>query len=148
MTFYREKFKIYSFDCDHNAKTRLEPLVAYMGEASIQETIKVMEGVKGYENYAWVLYQWEINILDLPKMYDEVYIETALTGTKKFYAYRTFRIFDEDENLLVEGKTKWLLLDRKTGIPTRIPDAMMDYYKLDDGAEKVGKDLKIKEVEF
>ena len=148
MTFYKERFKIHSFDCDHNEKARLESLVAYMGEASIGETTKVMEGVTEYDDYIWIVYQWEIDIFDLPSMFDEITIETASVGTKKFYAYRNFKIIDDNGKEYVEGRTKWLLLDGKTGMPTRIPEELMSRYKTKEGLPQVGKDLKVKKLDY
>ncbi|WP_099203599.1 acyl-[acyl-carrier-protein] thioesterase [Miniphocaeibacter massiliensis] len=144
MKHYTDRYKIYSFNCDHNFKATIQSLVEYMAETSIGETDDVMKGVTEYDDYFWIVYQWEIDIFDIPNYSDEINIETVSAGTKKFYAYRNFRVFDDNGKDYIKGKTKWLLLDRKTYMPTRIPDDLINRYGIEKDLDIVGKDLKIK----
>ena len=77
-------------------------LVGY-GKNTIEET-----GV------VWILLDWKFEIIERPKYGQNIKVRTWSRKMEKCSAYRDFKVFDENENVLAIATTKWVLLDAST----------------------------------
>ncbi|HHX70568.1 MAG: acyl-ACP thioesterase domain-containing protein [Miniphocaeibacter sp.] len=147
--YHSENYKIYSFNCNENGEASYQSLVQYMIETSIEQTNIVMKNNHDFDDYFWVIYQWDIDFIKRPKMGDEIIIETVSAGAKKFYAYRNFTIFDEEGNVFVQAKSKWLLLNKNRKMPVRVPDELINLYGKDESLEVINGEFDFnKDLEF
>lgn len=143
MSYYSEKYKVYGFNCNKDLEMRVESLFQFMIETSVKQTEKLMIDNMDYEDYFWVIYQWDVEIIKRPKYNDEIIVDTISVGANKFYAYRNFTIFDEEGNIFVKAKTKWLLLNKNRKMPVRIPMELMELYGSDESLRRIEKEFKI-----
>lgn len=142
--YYTENYKIYSFNCDESSNASIESLFQYMIETSIAQTEIVMKDNHEYDDYFWVINQWDVEIIKRPKRNDEIMVETISAGAKKFYAYRNFTIYDGEGNIYVKAMSRWLILDKKTKRPVRVPEELIDLYGVDKSLDYIKKDFKYK----
>ena len=93
-------------------------------------------------NGSWIIYQWDVDIYDMPERFDDLTIQTYHTYTRKFYAFRNYDVFRNGE-LIVRAKTKWLLVNPEKKLPMRIDDELGVIYGREDGYDIVQNDLKL-----
>lgn len=101
--------KVMNVFCGINSKIRLNKLFDYMLECSIKQEEILKEQLKDL-NGSWIIYQWDVDIHDMPERFDDLTIQTYHTYTRKFYAFRNYDVFKNGE-LIVRAKTKWLLVN-------------------------------------
>ena len=92
---------------------------------------------------AWVAASYRVNIRRLPKIEEEIFIETWIADCLAVTSQRCYRIKDEQGNILIEGLTHWALIDSKTLRPVSIMKNLtidmdeIDGEKLAFSAEKI-----------
>ena len=112
-----------------------------MLECSIKQEEILKEQLKDL-NGSWIIYQWDVDIHDMPERFDDLTIQTYHTYTRKFYAFRNYDVFKNGE-LIVRAKTKWLLVNPEKKLPMRISDELGVIYGREDGYDIVEKDLEL-----
>lgn len=79
------------------------------------------------EGMGWILLNWQIEIIEMPKYPKEYCFTTEARGFYKFYAMRDFIIYDgERETLRV--KTLWSIIDLEKRSLIRIPESLTPYF--------------------
>ena len=127
--------------CGSNSKIRLNKLFDYMLECSIKQEELLKEKLQNL-NGSWIIYQWDVDILELPEKFDDLIIQTYHTYTRKFYAFRNYDVY-KDDKLIVRAKTKWLLINHEKKLPMRLSNELALIYEREDGYDIVEKDLEI-----
>ena len=112
-----------------------------MLECSIKQEEILKEKLENL-NGSWIIYQWDVDIYDMPKKFDDLTIQTYPTYTRKFYAFRNYDVF-RNGKLIVRAKTKWLLVNPEKKLPMRIGDELGVIYGREDGYDIVEKDLEL-----
>ena len=97
---------------------------------------------------AWVLLDWKIEVLEAPKMNEELRVETWIEPLKSpFGTIRSFLGYVGDK-LCAKGITKWVLLDVATGRPSKLDTALIESYGINEGSAFEGSKIeKIAEPE-
>ncbi|MDU1832345.1 MAG: thioesterase [Finegoldia magna] len=133
--------KVMNVFCGANSKIRLNKLFDYMLECSIKQEELLKEKLQNL-NGSWIIYQWDVDIFELPEKFDDLIIQTYHTYTRKFYAFRNYDVY-KDNKLIVRAKTKWLLINHEKKLPMRLSDELALIYGREDGYDIVEKDLEI-----
>ena len=133
--------KVMNVFCGTNSKIRLNKLFDYMLECSMKREDILKEKLKDL-NGNWIIYQWDVDIYDMPDKLDDLTIQTYHTYTRKFYAFRNYDVY-KDNKLIVRAKTKWLLINHEKKLPMRLSDELALIYGREDGYDIVEKDLEI-----
>lgn len=63
-----------------------------------------------------------------PKYNDEITIKTWPRILEKFYSYRDFEIYDNNNSLIAIATSKWIMINVKTGKIERITDDILKAY--------------------
>lgn len=125
-----KKYEINYYDVDKNLDCKLSSIVNFLCDAGnvqaegLGETIEALVA----NNYAWVFYKYDITIHKYPKYRDVVNVETEAAGFNKFYAFRKYRIKDENGNIFVEAIALFFLIDITRRRPKRISQEQIDLY--------------------
>jgi len=83
--------------------------------------------------FAWILYRWKINVKRLPSLGEKLTVRTWSSGMERIYAYRSFRIFDEQDNIICEALSTWLVINiEKRSVCSVPPDIFDKYVNLDE----------------
>lgn len=138
--------KVMNVFCGTNSKIRLNKLFDYMLECSIKQEEILKEKLKDL-NGSWIIYQWDVDIHDMPERFDDLTIQTYHTYTRKFYAFRNYDVF-RNGKLIVRAKTKWLLVNPEKKLPIRIGDDLGVIYGREDGYEIIEKDVELLDGDY
>lgn len=63
----------------------------------------------------WILLSWKIKVIERPKFSDNLKVKTWSRLIDKFYAYRDFEVYDENNNLIAIATSKWVFIDIEKG---------------------------------
>ncbi len=103
-------------------------------DAAADSAIKVSETL----GVAWVLTDWKVCVQEFPRYGQKIKVETWSEGlTSPFGTSRNFYLY-ADEKLCVEGTSKWVRLDLKTGRPMKVEADLLDRYGPEPGKKVFG----------
>ena len=101
------------------------------------------------ENHmAWVLSSWQICVNRLPKLAEEIVIQTWPYEMKGFYGFRNFCLNDKMGNRLAYANSIWVLMDTLTGHPIKVPQDMCEKYGTNPPIpmESKGRKIRVPEI--
>ncbi|MBN1543778.1 hypothetical protein JW992_16665 [candidate division KSB1 bacterium] len=76
------------------------------------------------ENLFWVLSLLKFTFHDYPRLRSQIVVTTWPTGFNRYYANRAFSVRDEGGAIVVEGQSRWLVVDLVSRRPCHIPEWM------------------------
>jgi medium-chain acyl-[acyl-carrier-protein] hydrolase len=80
-------------------------------------------------NSAWVVRDMRLLLWDAPALGDEIHLATWLSGYRRVQATREYCIWQEPEKrLIARAQGRWAYVDREQGLPTRIPDDLIERF--------------------
>ena len=83
-------------------------------------------------NWGWIVNFWQIDILRLPKLGEEVVTGTSPYSLKGFMGLRNFMMETKEGERLVNVNSVWSLLDLQGLKPVRVPEEMYGVYTLNE----------------
>lgn len=131
---YSEQFIINFKDIDKGRYLKDEGILEIFENIATHHSDAVGFGVNDYasSNVAWIILEWEIKVLKRPKYGELLNVNTwgrtSQSKLSKAFTYRDFEMYDQDNNLLVIGSSKWALLNVKERKPIIITDEIMEKY--------------------
>lgn len=117
-------------DCFYHEQTNIVSILGFFNEIA-QEAGFYYDKEKNIlkdESLAWIILNWDIDIIRYPKYREQVKVCTIARSIDRFIAFREFQMFDENEQLLARGKSKWILLNLEKRRPAVARDYMYDLY--------------------
>ena len=144
---YKEKFKIGLKDVWAKDEVSNIAILEYLEDVAAYHSDSVGIGINTTEetHLNWLLLDWELEVLKRPRYGQVLDIHTWSRGIEKFYAFRDFEIYDEENNLCAIATSKWLLVDSKTGKIARVKPKIADKYQ-SETEKAVFKEEKIKKI--
>lgn len=121
---------------------KVTSLIDYLQDCSTFQSESMGLGVDHAREtgLAWLLSAWEIEVLALPRLGDEIRVSTWATGVKGLRAGRNFLICsaadERSERPFVRAASSWFMFDANAGRPVRAPKEEIDPYV--KSAEKDG----------
>lgn len=70
----------------------------------------------------WVLSRLVIEMDEMPKIYDEFFVETWVESAMRYFTNRSFRIEDKDGKSIGYGRSIWAMIDTESRQPTNLMD--------------------------
>lgn len=125
---FRETSRIRYFDAEPSGRASVPAMCRLLEEAASSQTERLGLSIRQVieTSRMWVLTRFAVSVITLPRMGDEVSVETwASDRTGGVRAYRDFRMRDAGGNVLAEAASLWLLLDLKTRRLVRLPDSVL-----------------------
>lgn len=123
-SIYYHTFQVSSKDCTKHKTIKLPNLLDHMQEAAWSNaialgfsTIDLMEN-----NITWVMNRMRTEIHRLPNHREEIRVETWPAAMDKYFTKRDFRVWGDNEELLVEATSNWLVMDISTRKLIAIPE--------------------------
>lgn len=126
---FKGPFLIRTYEIDNKKNVTIPSLMKLMHEAAMQNVLNLKLSVWDLEPHkiSWVLMRKKISIDRLPRLGETIHIETHPAGFEKFFTYRDYKVFDENDQLIAFASSTWLLMDTEKRRMTRIPDFILDY---------------------
>lgn len=136
--------KIRYSEVDKNGKLKLTNILDYMQDTSTFDTDKQGHDVNTVNalNYAWVILEWQIEIIRIPKLYENIKVVTYPYNFKSFLGYRNYYIEDENNEIIIKADSTWALVDTSTKKAIKIDRNIFSY------DEENQLDMKLKKDKF
>ena len=130
MNIYTKKFDITFSDIDINNELSNKGILRIM-----QEIAGLHSSFLGYglndapkTGYAWLLLNWKLKVFSRPKWGEALTVNTWSKSMNPLFAYRDIEIFDDKNNLIAVGSSKWILFDINKKSLIKIPDEVKDKF--------------------
>jgi len=117
-------------DCFYHEQTNIVSILGFFNEIA-QEAGYYYDKEKNIlkdESLAWIILNWDIDINIYPKYREQIKVCTIARSIDRFVAFREFQLFDEKDQLLARGKSKWILLNLEKRRPAVARDYMYALY--------------------
>lgn len=132
---FEDDYKLQIRDIGKNSEITNKALLGIMEDIAGLHSAKVGFGLYDIPktNLTWVLLDWKLQVISRLKYGDKVHVETWSRYIYKCYAYRDFKIYDSNMNLVAIATSKWVLIDTKKNKIKRIEDYVKDSYESEIG---------------
>ncbi|WP_294341985.1 acyl-ACP thioesterase domain-containing protein [uncultured Clostridium sp.] len=144
---FERNHKVAYGETSKNGEVFVSEIVNYMVETSINhgENLGIGVDYQKSKGEAWILYRWDITFNEMPRFYEDLKVTTECMGANKFYAYRKFNIY-RNEQCLIDAKSQWVYLDFNKRKVKRITEKDIEKFDV-KGKETLSFDKLLKEKE-
>ena len=133
-------------------------ILKMLEEIAEQNSFEVGYGLENLAetNAAWLLLDWQVEIIKRPKYKEKITVETWSRKMERCYGFRDFEIYNQQNELIVKGTSKWVLVDIEKRRPIRIDEEVNKKYAVyndkgynvfENEIEKI-EELKEEELNF
>ena len=128
---FEKHYTVGNRDVGTNNKATNKAMLKYLENIACRHSDEVGYGINTIEQtgVVWILLDWKFKVIERPLYGQTIKVKTWSRKMEKFYAYRDFEIYDENDNILAIATTKWVLLDANTRKIQRIPEELVSKYK-------------------
>ena len=94
---YEKMYEIHYYECDKNLNCTLESIMNFLGDVGNKhaESLNVGMDYLTERNITWVFYKYNIKVNRYPEYEEKIRVKTVAEEFKKFYALRSYEIYDE-----------------------------------------------------
>lgn len=124
------EYEIRFYESDYLKRVTVPVLLRLCDDVAVFQSEHLGSGVDDLKkkNMAWMMNLWNIEFFDLPVYRETVKVSTVALGSKKFYAFRNYKIHGADGRLCFQANSRWILFDLEHGRPMRMPPELMESY--------------------
>lgn len=135
-------------DVDRNFELKNTSLLAFFEDTACIHSEIAGYGITTMEQTrkTWMVLNWKVKLFKRPKINDKIKIITWSRKVEKIYAFRNFKIVDEDGNVIGIAKSKWLLIDIDLGKFIKIEDSVFAPYKSENLDVDLSEFIRIKDT--
>ncbi len=128
---YKEKFKIGLKDVWKDKEVSNKAILEYLENIGAYHSDSIGYGINtsAETHLSWILLDWKVKVIKRPEYGQTLNIHTWSRSIIKYYAYRDFEIYDENNNLCVIASSKWLLINNQTGKIAKVQPEMASKYE-------------------
>jgi medium-chain acyl-[acyl-carrier-protein] hydrolase len=137
--FHTDPTRIRGYEIDLAQQASLPSMIRMMHEAAMQHVLKLKISAKELApmNLGWVLHQQKIEIFRRPSLGEHLKILTHPSGKSGIMTYRDFHFYDQNEQLLAQASTAWLLFNTSTRRIARFPPFIDEWLEKANELEKL-----------
>ena len=112
---HQEWYKVKGYDVDQHLKMKITSLIQALHDTAIEQVIKLKISATELKpmGLGWVLVNQNLEIFDYPVMGQRIKLKTYPSGKDRLYTYRDYYLHNEDDQLLAQASTAWILMDIK-----------------------------------
>lgn len=121
---YTGEYTIRTYEIDQMRRVTIGSLIKLMQEAAMQNVMELGLSVWDLEvqRISWVVLRMDIDFFRLPALGETISVTTHGAGFDKLFAYRDYRVRDQQGNAVAQASSTWLLMDIESRKMARIPD--------------------------
>lgn len=123
------KFFIGFRDISHLNELTNTAMLAYLENMGGIHSDLVGNGLNSKNTCTWVLLSWKVKILKRPKFGDTIKIVTWSREMEKFYAYRDYKVYNEEGELICIATSKWVYIDIEKGKIIKVSEEVQELYQ-------------------
>ncbi|WP_195575340.1 acyl-[acyl-carrier-protein] thioesterase [Paenibacillus sp. 1001270B_150601_E10] len=129
-TYWSDSIALHSDHCDSLKRCRLSSLLGWMQRAADADIARLGIPIEELmeQEMAWMLTTLDLELDRMPRYGDVLRIETWHKGEKGVQWLRDFRIYDENEAIIGQARTTWVLVNlakrrilRASALPYEVP---------------------------
>lgn len=130
MELYERKFHIEICDIDTKNELTNYGILRMMQEIAGAHSDALGISINHIEErpYTWILLNWKLKVFSRPKWNSILLVKTWPSSSDKLYSYRDFEIFDEDNNLIAQATSKWVLINVNTSSIEKTSQELLNIY--------------------
>ena len=131
---YKETFKPGLKDIGKDNKVKNRGILEFLENIASYHSDSVGYGANdiNIKGTAWILLEWKLEVIKRPKYGQILNINTWARGINKFFTYRDYEVYDDENNLCAIASSKWALINIKNRKMERITEEIMEPYKLEE----------------
>ena len=125
MTFIQtDTYAVRGYECDANGRLSVPTLMNWMQESANRNAIDYGIGIDDLarQNLGWMLMRFRLHMHQYPRYGQSVQVVTYPTIVEKYFIYRDFRVLADDDTLLAEASSTWLVFDQTKRAMAPLPD--------------------------
>ena len=129
--FITEKeFLVQNNEVDKYNNIYPEMILSYLQDTAMEQSENIGVGLEFLikENLNWILIRYHVQILRYPQINEKIKVLTHAVGFNKMFAYRDFKVQNEEGKVLVTAGTQWLLVDATSHKMLKIDDQFYKAY--------------------
>lgn len=140
--FITEKFHIGLRDIGIGNKLKNKSLLGFFEDIGGMHSDIAGLGVEDIKRtkLSWIILGWKVKIIKRPNYGEYITVKTWSSGSNKFYSFRDFEVYNEDQELIAIGTSKWLLYDIEKNRVAQLTEELIKPYEQE-------KDKKVFEEE-
>ena len=119
-----DTFTIRGYECDASGRISIPALMNMMQESANRNALDYGIGIADLaeRGVGWMLMRFQLRMHQYPRYGQTIRVVTYPTEVEKYFIYRDFRILAEDDTLLAEAGSTWLVfsIEKRTMVP--MPD--------------------------
>ena len=126
-----EGYRIKLSDIGKDNKATNKAILSYLEDVGGKHSDIAGYGVLDIErtHLSWVLIEWKLKIIRRPNYAEKIKAVTWSRNSIRCYAFRDFKLYDEQNNVIAVATTKWVLVDTEKGKIVRIENDILEKYK-------------------
>jgi len=132
---FKKKIELLFHDADWTGHVSAKALSNYLQSTATLHSRSLGTSIDHFSvsNLTWVYSRFHLFIDEYPVYTSTIFIETWRSQTKGPFAYREFKIYN-DENKIIAGATASLaLIDKTTRKPVDIPEVLLNQFSPESG---------------
>ena len=118
-------------EIDKNNKVTNKAILSYLEDIGGKHSNIAGYGILDIPktHLTWLLLEWKMQVIRRPNYDEKIKVITWSKDTVKCYAYRDFKIYDEQGNVIVLATSKWVLVDTQNERIVMIEPELLEKYK-------------------
>ncbi len=121
-SLWQEPFRVNWYDTDLNGQIKMSSIANYLQESAWRHAEHLGFGYEDARNRNeyWVIIALMVKMIGYPRWGQRIIVETWPKGIERLFAYRDFKIMDEDGTVLGAATSTWMILDLDTHRPKKV----------------------------
>lgn len=120
---YTKKYQVHTYEVDNDNTLTITALFHYLQDVMIENANSYGASTRFHheKGLAWVLIDYDIDLYDMPTVFEDVTCGTLPYSFKKYYGYRKYEAKIQDQ-LVAKGTGRFVLMnmnDKTLAMPTK-----------------------------
>ncbi len=130
---YSFETRVRYSECNYKGEATPTAILDYLQDCCTFQSEDCGVGVEYLKknHKAWVLSSWQVDIMQYPRLGEEIQISTMPYEIKGFYGLRNFQITNKEGEALVQANSIWVYVDTDTEKPVKVSEEMKVAYGID-----------------
>ncbi len=125
--FVEHDFYIGFRDINSRKELTNSSMLAALEDTAGEHSFKANNSLS--DEHSWVLLNWKVRILKRPQYHETLTIKTWSRCIDKFYAFRDFQVYNQEQDLVCIATSKWIYFDLKKGKIIKVPPEVGNAYQ-------------------
>lgn len=119
-----KKFFVHYYEIDYTGRLGILSILKYLEDISVRHCEELGVGLDYLysRNTAWFAYKWDLEVYDYPKFNEELTVVTNPYSLYKFYGYRKYEVYNNQNKLIMKADSLWLFVNIESKKPILITE--------------------------